>query len=430
MLRSSKAMDKPSPSLRYSSINPLALGMLAFCSVDIAGLGSIFNTWVRWGVLFALAGHVALSPSRRRHMGGAQGVMILLLTGWFLSTTLWSEVPRLSFLKGLAYGLVAAVFFSLGAEAASVRRTRGLSIVVLGPALAASFAVATGGILSSPFVGGASLRLYRGATANPNFMGLLLLMGLPLLLHCTARRLPHRTATFRNRRNFAVAIWLGLLILTRSRASIVAAGLMLAIARGGGSSLRRSRTIGFALVLVAAFGILNLFDAQQPIERLILKGEAAASGDLLMSRRSVWADSVLASREGGVFGGGLGVSIGHYDYDDGASAASYGREKGNSTLAIIEEVGVVGLILFSAQILTVLHAAITILRRLTCPLDVAMTIRLSLGLFLALVTNAQFEGWMVAPGAAAVPVYWATSGYIITLAKIGGSEIGKSPQPA
>jgi hypothetical protein len=70
----------------------------------------------------------------------------------------------------------------------------------------------------------------------------------------------------------------------------------------------------------------------------------------LHSREDVWRLSFDNAIKGGVFGAGFAVTIGDTDFKL-ASQKRYGREKGNSQLAILEETGAIGLLLSSMVII-------------------------------------------------------------------------------
>lgn len=78
--------------------------------------------------------------------------------------------------------------------------------------------------------------------------------------------------------------------------------------------------------------------------------------NLFASRSELFVSSLDAAKEGGFIGIGFGIS--HPDIKNNANGSHYDngryiREKGNSILALIEEVGIIGLILFLAPIVLV-----------------------------------------------------------------------------
>ena len=88
-------------------------------------------------------------------------------------------------------------------------------------------------------------------------------------------------------------------------------------------------------------------------ERLIVKGNVE-TGDVLHTRREVWSELYELAKRGGMVGAGYGVSIGSGDFAGGFTVVGYGREKGNSQLAVWEETGIVGLILYALILTTIL----------------------------------------------------------------------------
>ena len=64
---------------------------------------------------------------------------------------------------------------------------------------------------------------------------------------------------------------------------------------------------------------------------------------IIYSRQSAWDVSWNMAKQGGWFGAGYGVSVDRGSFRGGLTAVGYGREKGNTQLAIMEETGIVGL---------------------------------------------------------------------------------------
>ena len=148
--------------------------------------------------------------------------------------------------------------------------------------------------------------------------------------------------------------------------------------------------------------------------QFIQKGNTEVS--VFYSREVLFVESLEAARAGGVIGIGHGVSYGFSEFSLGQGSAQYGREKGNIILAMIEELGWVGLLLFVGMLLSIVFSLVSAIRVAITREDRTILF-LVLGVILALLVHAQFEAWLLAPGAAATPVFWAFVGVASELSK-------------
>jgi O-antigen ligase len=178
------------------------------------------------------------------------------------------------------------------------------------------------------------------------------------------------------------------------------------------------------LIIPAAVGVLVVgMMTYEPLNDWIM-GRFVTKFDqeALMTRRDPWQQSLEGAREGGLLGGGYGVSIGFASNWQGdrlsATDEGYGREKGNSQLAIIEETGLIGLLfyvilqcyIFYSLIRGTLHA-----RDGTQRVALGIVTGLAFGLFV----QSCFEGWYVAPGALESVLFWSTIGVGFGVVKQG-----------
>ncbi len=135
--------------------------------------------------------------------------------------------------------------------------------------------------------------------------------------------------------------------------------------------------------------------------------------DVLSSRRLVWQKSYDAAVEGGWLGLGYGVSMGDssFNFDYGLTSSHYGREKGNSQLAIVEETGLVGLILYFVLLLTFLFKLIKLYLKIHDPHQRVLIGILS-GIFMGMIAQSIFEGWWDAPAGPETVYFWLLVGVI------------------
>ena len=103
------------------------------------------------------------------------------------------------------------------------------------------------------------------------------------------------------------------------------------------------------------------------------------------------------------------MTIGDDSFAGGLFSLGYGREKGNSVLAILEELGQVGLVLYVLLLLYIFHPIWRAARRAT-DRDDSVLLYLILGTLVGLTANSMFEAWWVAPGSPASPYFWAMTG--------------------
>lgn len=189
------------------------------------------------------------------------------------------------------------------------------------------------------------------------------------------------------------------LLLTYSRASI----LSLAVGFITFMIITKSRkilSVVFSLIAVT----LVLYFTIQPINHTLNKWINKDGGNILDRRIILWEPSFEAAKLGGVFGLGYGVSapdiktplLTGSHHEDGR----YIREKGNSVLAIIEESGYIGLILFLLPAFYIALKSFTIQHSQRTNHSSLLT-----AVFASILVHAQFEAWWVGPGSIQFPVY-------------------------
>ena len=151
----------------------------------------------------------------------------------------------------------------------------------------------------------------------------------------------------------------------------------------------------------------------------------------------MWEPSYKAALEGGLFGLGYGIShpeIRSGEYSDRFENGRLIREKGNQSLALIEEAGLIGLILFILPIIYLLiklpdtrylipdkdyksgirnpaspsslhydEASITLLPTTYSLLSAALA---------AFLLHSQFEAWWVGVGSVQLPLFFIYTGLL------------------
>ena len=190
-----------------------------------------------------------------------------------------------------------------------------------------------------------------------------------------------------------------LLLLTYSRAAILSlfVGIIVYLI------LIKAKKIIISIIVLTA-GILILYLTIQPFNNLFNNLLNKDGGYILGRRMILWEPSLDAAKLGGSFGLGYGVSAPEIKtpvltgshYEDGR----YIREKGNSVLAMIEETGLVGLLLF---LMPIFYIVINIFKFPNILItDHRSLITASLA---AMLVPSQFEAWWVGVGSIALPLF-------------------------
>jgi O-antigen ligase len=389
------------------------LATFAFVAVVVAYVNLVFTPSTRW-VFLALLLYYLLRKGR--FMMGLDtyfGLMLASYCCWCIITAIWSEVPELSVAKAIAFSLVSVTFVSAGHWWVYDRGSSN-AVNYLAPITALALFACVGG--TSEFAGGrAGLAYYEGLTDNPNMFGSLLVMALPFLLW-----LAYRYRTSQTKWIFIALMVIAGIFLARSfsRSSMMSAAM---VGVGFCLSLRLSRAafiliiIGGALLVAVIAGSTILTTTYQTY---VLKGVNEDVGGLLYTRQQVWDKSYENAKRGGWFGVGYGVTVGDMKFQGGLSAVGYGREKGNTQLAIIEETGVIGLAFYSILLLALFARLISAHLREKTP-DVKVALGLVTGGLAGLTTMSFLEAWWVSPGSPESVYFWSLAGVGLCLAHSG-----------
>lgn len=389
-----------------------ALAIFAFGGAGVNYLNSIFTSETRW--LFVLP--VIAILLRRGHLliglrGGA-GLIVFFFLAFSVVSTLWSDVPTLSGPKSIAYVIIAITFSATGTLWA-LSCPRGHELRLFLPLVGLVVIAASGGVTadSATVQQNEYVELYRGLTANSNFLGILALCAVPPSLWTFYRG--HHNPLWRFF-GYVLTPFLGFVLLsTVSRASI-AAMIVMIICFLFGTGFKRYAVITMTGLLVAVILILLFPEAVARYERVYVYKGAVGEGSLILSREAAWDSSIAGAYAGGLFGLGFGVSEGFTEFEGGLSSSNYGREKGNTALAVIEELGAAGFILYLGLLALLFFRIYGGIRRARRPDDRVM-LSIVFGALAGLVINSQFEAWFLAPGAFATPVFWTLFGLGLAL---------------
>jgi len=390
----------------------LPLTLVSFVAPALTFLPSgLFLSW-RWPVL-ALA--MVYMLFARQSLGFVQPSVIFagaIYFIWCLVTASWSLVPELSLTKSAALGGVMFALILAGYDWAR-RHDLSESLNFMWGYAAVSLLVGILGPAGTPAAPDGSIVLYEGATGNPNMLGSMMATSTPLVVW-----LLYRDWHDKNRRMLwgaLLASYSVILYLTTSRAAYLA---FVGILTGFLLALGMRRYISLAVVAASITGILALMApalTESIVNRNVYKYASEEQG-VFFTREQGLEETYNAAVEGGWIGVGYGVSVNDTNFVVGVTAVGYGREKGNAQLAIIEETGIVGLILYVILMFTVFSELVGALR--ACRIkEHKVLMGVFIGTLVGMIANSMFEAWWVAPGSPEFVYFCAMSGTALGVAQ-------------
>jgi O-antigen ligase len=108
------------------------------------------------------------------------------------------------------------------------------------------------------------------------------------------------------------------------------------------------------------------------------------------------------------------------------TAVGYGREKGNSQLAIVEETGLVGLAFYLVLVFALISRVYGGFAMAKNP-RAKVALGLAFGAVVGMLFQSVFEAWWVAPGAPESVAFWALTGVSLGLCArkddAGGNDV-------
>ena len=252
---------------------------------------------------------------------------------------------------------------------------------------------------------------------NPNSMGAIMgVIAVPLLFWGV---LISEGTIKRRRAIFAFAVAAGLLFYSQARAGILAAVIACLLTC---IALRRYRLLVQGAVALAGIAVIAtmLTSAEQTIDMPYLRGESSTlsiflykgkeESGLLGSRGSIWDETISVIKANPWFGSGFGTSLADRGEDTGfgqySSSTATTKEHGDSYLAILEGVGLLGVVPFFALVIMLIVKVRDVLVRLHrtanfrhCSVPVAIILTAGL-------VHAGFEDWLFAVGYYLCVFFW------------------------
>jgi len=338
---------------------------------------------------------------------------------WILLTAAWSSYPLISLYRGgyfilLSIGLIAGGYISAKEgknPAAGFLLWANIAVAALS---LYSFAA---GVPADAWTGGHG-KGFMGFAGHQNLLASAILFTVPSSLYFfIAQKAPSKFISGSTLSNllsvFLLLLNIFFLIITFSRASLLSYIIMVALF---GIFLFKWKAVIAYLIFAAAFAALFLIDA--PFKASIEKALYKDFPTLLFSREILVEPSYHAALKGGAVGLGYGISdpeiilpgVTGSIYVDGR----YIREKGNSVLALVEETGVIGLVLFLLPVFYVMKnprirgignedAAD---KKEGVHLSSKMINAFLFSALIAFIIHAQFEAWWAGPGSVQLPLFF------------------------
>ena len=323
----------------------LPLIVLSFVGVAVTFLSPIFTTTTRWLVLTTVMAYVIGTGRMWKPLRTRFAIVTLVYGVWGAATVIWSESPLLSTLKSIAFLMVAPTCLIAGYNWSLRTPTENTLDFLMPLTVSALLAGILGRFSAHAYDYEGASSLYQGLVSGPNMFGSMLSMCSPYLLW----KLFYKWENMRLRAFWLLLTLIGLyyLLAASSRGAMM---IVIITVIGMCLSLGLRRRVQLIILSIAAAILLvlilpNQLEALQ--QKWIYKNSSHSQG-IFYTRLDPWRVSWEKAQQGGWFGGGYGVSIGDKtgEFKFSLSAEKYGREKGNTQLAIIEETGVIGLVLY------------------------------------------------------------------------------------
>lgn len=400
---------------------PMLMAVLMLCGTRL--YPPIFNGTNRW-LLVLIAFLLALvSPYFKMVRKTPLFRVLILYLFWCLLTVTWSEIQILSFYKVLALIMVTIGMLSLGFNWIMSRKHLNEALYAFKWVAGASMIVALSGRVGQGLLEKGS-NYYQGLTGNPNYLGWMMAVSIPIVLwHAfdSSKKKNHRLFSFS-----LLGVYTYYLLVSQSRASMLFVFCTILGFFAASDLGKKTKLAGFAIFLVAAafLTVPNLSDLVY--EKFILKGRNYynITQSFEGSRQHIFKLSYQAAIQGDISGAGVGISIGSnpYRYYGGLSSVGYGREKGNSVLAIIEETGFIGFGIVTWILYIFLSTALRAYKRTKAREDRLLVGTLT-AFMLGFLVHANFEAWWVAPGSAESLFFWGLAGlsYAVNVVILSGT---------
>ena len=312
-----------------------ALTVFVFCPITLPGIPDDFFLSGRWLMLGLLVLAIILFHFRIRAHATPVILMLSAFSLYAGVTVAWSENPLLSAAKSVGFLATTVTMLMTGLLLGGQQAHEGKAhpFNALAPLYLTGIFSTALQIALAPGLAVEDGKLY-GMTRNPNYLGGLIAFSSVWLIT--------ELLTVHWRWLYGVfLIMIGILgiifvVMTWSRSalivfiSIICAAL---ISRRAGGIVP---VFAVVLLLMGIFIVVGGDELSAKVTAYVYKGK----GEILESRQGNFSQSRDAAEAAGAFGFGFGVSKGMAaEWESGLSTGKAKREKGNSQMAVVEELG-------------------------------------------------------------------------------------------
>lgn len=337
-------------------------------------------------------------------------LLIFLFSSWSLLTALWSYDPQITYPRAFYFAYVAAAstiggylwykFFSN--SVLSFLLSANILIVII------SFISLITNKPENSWTGGCGIG-FMGYAPHQNILGMMILFTIPPVLFRTFAYFSKNFFNYfshSNKKNYVIMppilffILLTsnvyLIILSHSRASVLS--LLLIIVTFVLFSFKWKIFLTSSLILIIF--ISALFFVIPDFGNKAINYALKTEKNIGERRYSQLEATIAAAKNGGIIGLGYGISDPKNILPkDNPSEKRYYREKMISILALVEEVGIIGLILFLTLIGYVYARLLSLISMdLHSNDEIKVAAKFIFTVLLGLSLNAQIEGWWLGPG--------------------------------
>lgn len=388
--------------------------LLAFLgsSMPYVNRGGVLNQF-RWAMLIALALGMVLrssvqkggSPWHPMHLG------VLGFVVYAAASSVYSANGLMTILKAGTFGCLAVAGMLYGRLETGDQS--GGSCKLLGQVFWYAVIVALGCALTLIHVVPMRPGYFAGPFGNPNSLGAFIAMVAPVVLLNLVRSFD-KSPQIRAANVLFTMTYLIFLFMSRSRAGLgaafIACGWWLYFAHRRAFGL----FLGGALVTTIIFALYFPENVQNVRQIYVYKG----SSYIFKSRADLLRGTWDAAKESPLVGVGFGVAKGYSeDWRFTFETAGASREKGNSFLALVEEVGLIGsglILLPLAWMFVAVTKRLMNLRRLHQMGEEFWVILTLSACLVGGLVNSSMEAWLTSTGFFSAILFWLVFGVLAT----------------
>lgn len=378
---------------------------LLFISIISRGFPIIQILYYAVPAILAICISMVLYHFKKNQISIKEYFIFLPFVIYCLLTSFWSTSSQVSATRSLYFLLLSFGMFSV------IKLINHYNLNLFNYLLPANILVVVLSLISLTFnipaanwSGGSGIG-FMGFSAHQNTLASAVLFTMPAAFYYLFKTEKSEVNIFNSKYfglfiYFLIFINIVLLILTYSRAALLSllTGITVYLILSKSKKIIYTLSAAVIIFLIACFTItpLNNF-VQNYLDK---------NGEGIFGRRMMlWQPSYQAVLQGGLFGLGFGISApdiktnpltGSY-YENGR----YIREKGNSTLALIEETGVIGFIIFIIP-----FGFLFIRQNKKYPDNKNLLTKFLVSTLIALIVHAQFEAWLVGIGSISLPLFF------------------------